>query len=272
MRQNVVLIQMDIVFGEPDKNYQNVKTLFAKADLHQGDLVVLPEMWNTGYDLTRLAEIADVEGQQTQACLIALAKQYHVTIFGGSVAVRVADQYVNRAYIVDSNGTVITYYDKVHLFGLMHEEKYLSAGNQTGHYQQDGFNYAALICYDLRFPEWFKVQASLGSNVFILCAQWPKPRIEQWKKLLVARAIENQAYIIAVNRVGCDPENEYNGHSLVVDPTGEIILELTDNEQIAQVELELDKIQQARQAMSVLSDTRPDFYEQIRKGGNNDAN
>lgn len=271
-KQTIVLIQMDIVFGQPKENYQHVIELFEQADLQEDEIVVLPEMWNTAYDLTHLAQIADPDSQQTVRVLSALAQKYQVTIFGGSVAVKENKQFFNRSYVISKQGTVIAQYDKVHLFGLMHEEQYLTAGAKRAEYHDGLFQFAPVICYDLRFPEWFRVQAQMGINTFILAAQWPKPRIQQWKQLAIARAIENQCYIVAVNRVGFDPENEYNGHSLVIAPTGEILKELGTKEEIVRSVIELEQIQTTRNNMSVLADTRPDLYENIRKGENHDAN
>ena len=271
-KQTLVLIQMDIAFGQPEVNYQHVIELFEQADLKGDEIVVLPEMWNTAYDLTRLVQIADPAGQQTPRVLSDLAKKYHVTIFGGSVAVEENEAFFNRSYIISTEGTVLAQYDKVHLFGLMHEEEYLTAGAKRAEYRDGLFHFAPVICYDLRFPEWFRIQARMGINTFILSAQWPEPRIEQWKQLAIARAIENQSYIVAVNRVGADPENQYNGHSLVVTPTGEILKELGTKEEIVRCVIELEQIQTARNQMSVLTDSRPELYEQIRKGEITDAN
>lgn len=121
-------------------------------------------------------------------------------------------------YIVNDSGDIITEYDKAHLFKLMDEHLYLKAGNKKNLFEIENITMAGVICYDLRFPEWFRAHSLLGAKVIFVPAQWPAARIDHWKILLQARAIENQCYIVAVNRVGKDSNNEFNGNSMVIAP------------------------------------------------------
>jgi len=267
----VVLLQMDIAFGNPKENQRHVRERFQEANLQPGELVVLPEMWNTAYDLTRLEEIADYNGQETLQLLKELATTYRVTIVGGSVAVKEGADFYNRTYVIDENGSVLTQYDKAHLFGLMAEDRYLASGNKLAFFKNNQVTISPFICYDLRFPEWYRLAAQQGAEVYIVSAQWPVQRLAQWRKLLQARAIENQAFFIAVNRVGADPANHFPGHSMIIDPLGEIILELDDQECIARGEVDAAAILPVRGEIPVFKDARPTLYEQIRKGETNNG-
>ncbi|WP_414840714.1 carbon-nitrogen family hydrolase [Enterococcus saccharolyticus] len=257
---SLVLLQLDVVFGDPKANRQNVSEWFAKANLQPNEFVLLPELWDTGYDLKRLPEIADREGKTAQAFLAGLAKQYQVFISGGSIARQVADKVFNTTYVVAPTGEILTRYDKVHLFRLMEEEKFLHAGNQLAQTNIADFSVAPFICYDLRFPEWFRKSANEGTDLLVLSAQWPTPRIAHWEKLVQARAIENQCFVAAVNRVGADPNNQFGGHSLVVDPLGNSLLQLDDSETIGRVMISQDAVVKTRGQIPVFEDRRTELY------------
>ena len=203
----IASIQMNIVFGKPDENYNRVKECIIEAALNGADCVVLPEMWNTGYDLTRLEKIADHEGKETKKLLSSLATKYNINIIGGSVAVKTSDEYFNRMYVCNRSGDIISEYDKVHLFNVMNEHLYLKAGQSENIFSIDGNQCAGLICYDIRFPEWIRKHALAGAKLLFIVAEWPEVRVDHWITLLKARAIENQLFIVAVNRVGEDPDN-----------------------------------------------------------------
>lgn len=256
----VKLMQIDIAFGEPEKNFQHVRDLFEETTFKKNQLVILPEMWNTAYDLTRLAEIVDEEGARTRVLAEELAKKYQIYLVAGSIARKSEGNFFNTTYTFAPDGKLLSSYDKVHLFGLMAEDKYLAAGDHSGHFSWEGVKTSTVICYDLRFPEWFRKQAAEGTQLFIVPAQWPEVRIEAWKKLLQARAIENQAFVIGVNRVGDDPSNHFNGHSLVVDPLGNILLELKETEECKDATLDFSEIAAVRKNIPVFQDRRVDLY------------
>jgi predicted amidohydrolase len=141
----------------------------------------------------------------------------------------------------------------------MNEEKFITAGATADHFTL-GVPASVAICYDLRFPEWFRRMASDGTQLFFLPAEWPTLRLPQFNALLAARAIENQAYVVAVNRVGNDPNNAFGGQSQVVDPFGERLLKLDDQPQVGIVTIDLDRIAAARQQIPVFTDRRPELY------------
>lgn len=261
MELTIAIAQIDVNFGQPAKNFSKIEPFVAQAAEQHADIVVFPEMWNTGYDLTRLGDIADPNGQQTQHVLVALAKKYHIMIHGGSVAVKRGDKFFNTTYVIDANGQEVATYDKVHLFGLMAEDQYLAAGNAKNRFDINGVGATSVICYDIRFPEWLRTLSLTDSRVIFVPAEWPTQRLAQWRKLLAARAIENQLFVVAVNRVGSDPDNRFGGSSVVIDPLGNEVARLNDQEQLKTVTIDINETDKIRGFMPVFEDRRPDLYE-----------
>lgn len=261
MKLTVSLAQMDISFGQPAENFSRLEPFVAQAAAEYADIVVFPEMWNTGYDLTRLEDIADVNGTQTQHVISALAEKYHIMIHGGSVSIKRGENFYNTTYIASATGQIIASYDKVHLFGLMHEDDYLASGNAKDRFEVNSIPATSVICYDIRFPEWLRTLSLTDSRVIFVPAEWPTPRISQWRKLLAARAIENQSFVVAVNRVGSDPDNNFGGNSVVIDPMGNEVLRLGDQDELKTVTIDSNATDRARGFMPVFTDRRPELYE-----------
>ena len=261
MTLRIALAQIPVEHGKPEENYKKVAQYLSKAAQAKANVVVLPELWNTGYDLARLEEIADVEGQRTKEFLQAKAQEYKIDIVGGSVAIKENEQFYNITYIVDKQGKLISEYRKVHLFRLMDEDKYLAAGEQKNVFELSGVKNASFICYDIRFPEWLRTVAKEKLSVIYVVAQWPQTRIEQWKALLIARAIENQTYVVAVNRVGENPDNKFNGHSLIINPLGEVLSDSGDQETLTVYDLDTSKMEKFTQQIHVFEDCRPELYD-----------
>lgn len=260
MRRKIALAQLDIQLGNPAENYQKAKRAIEEAASHHADIVVLPEMWNTGYALDQLAELADENGQKTQQFLSELALKNQINIVGGSVAVRCGQSFFNTTYVYDQKGNLISSYEKVHLFGLMNEDRYLKAGQKENHFELAGVPSASFICYDFRFPEWIRTVARYGTDILYFPAEWPSKRIKQWEIMLRSRAIENQAFVVAVNRVGTDLANSFNGHSLVIDPLGRIIHDAGEVEQVSYAVIDLAQLAQVRGPIPVFKDRRPSLY------------
>ncbi|MFT8491487.1 carbon-nitrogen family hydrolase [Liquorilactobacillus satsumensis] len=256
----VALLQFDIALAEPDKNYQKVEQQIALAARTHPDVIVLPEMWNTGYALDQLKRLADQNGVRTKAFLQQMAQQYQLNIVGGSVATQKNEHFFNTSYVFDKSGELLSEYDKVHLFGLMEEDQWITAGQMGNSFQFAGISAAGVICYDIRFPEWERKLMANGQQVLFVSAQWPQPRIAQWKILLQARAIENQAFVVAVNRVGTANADYFNGHSLVIDPLGKIMLDAQNAEGIFTAELDFSRLKKVRGEIPVFKDRRVDLY------------
>lgn len=257
----VSLIQMAIYEAEPKKNIENVLSWLEKAALEEPDVIVLPEMWNTGYALEQMAELADDNGQEIKSLLRKFAKNHQVNLVAGSVATKKETGFFNTTYVFNREGQVISDYDKVHLFGLMKEDRFMQAGKNENLFELDGVKVASVICYDIRFPEWVRSLMSSGAKVLFVVAEWPKERVEQWEILLRARAVENQAFVVAVNRVGKGAADIFSGHSLVIDPLGKVILQAKDyQEGIFTVDLDLAEVDKVRGHIPVFEDRKPDLY------------
>jgi predicted amidohydrolase len=263
LKLRISMVQMDLSFGNPQENRKRVQywTETAIKQFPHTDVILLPELWNTAYDLTRLSEIADKEGRETQAFISELAKQYQVNIVAGSIAKQTEQGVTNTLYAFDRTGTLAGEYSKVHLIRLMDEDRYLVPGEEIGLFSLDGIPCAALICYDIRFPEWVRKAVLHGAKILFIPAQWPKARLDHWQTLLRARAIENQCFVVACNRVGRDPKNEFPGHSLILDPWGNILSQGSESEQILYAELELDQVTEIRSKIPVFEDRRPHLYD-----------
>ena len=236
-------VQMNIHFGEPAKNFTTVEKYIEIAANAHADTIIFPEMWNTGYALSQLNSLADENGQQTKELLTRLAKEYHVNIVGGSVSTKRAGTYYNTMYVVNREGKIVAQYDKAHLFKLMDEHLFMNAGQSTNIFELDGITCGGVICYDLRFPEWIRTHVLKGAKVLFIPAEWPTKRIDHWQLLLQARAIENQCFIVAVNRIGSDPGNDFNGHSMVIGPWGELLISSQTNEGIFYAEIDIQEVE-----------------------------
>ncbi|RNA67777.1 carbon-nitrogen family hydrolase [Alteribacter keqinensis] len=263
MKVNTALLQIDIAFGDPKANRTKVERYFHEAMKQKTDVVVLPELWTTGYDLGRLDEIADRGAEETVGFISALAKEYSVNVVGGSVAKQTANGDVtNTMLVINREGELVKEYSKAHLFRLMSEEKFLKEGNEDGNFELDGEPCAGVICYDIRFPEWIRTHMLQGSKTLYVVAEWPKPRVDHWRALLISRAIENQCYVVACNRVGSDPNNEFGGHSIIIDPWGKVVAEADDRQELVlRGEIDTSEVDTIRDRMTIYEDRRPELYK-----------
>ncbi|MFC4557556.1 carbon-nitrogen family hydrolase [Virgibacillus kekensis] len=260
MKKKIAMIQYDIVFGDPAKNRERAEKWIAEAAETEAEIILLPELWTTGYDLTRLDEIADKDAKESIEFLSNQAKKWNVTFVGGSVAEQCEDGVRNTLLVINQNGELVHKYSKLHLFQLMDEHLYLEDGQDESDFELDGEKASGFICYDIRFPEWLRKSAVNGTKVMFVVAEWPAPRIDHWRALLQARAIENQCFIVACNRVGADPKNEFGGMSLVIDPWGEITAEGSSGEEIVTTEIDLDLVDEVRGRIPIFQDRRVDRY------------
>ncbi|MUT65425.1 carbon-nitrogen family hydrolase [Paenibacillus sp. NEAU-GSW1] len=258
----IALLQMHIEAGNPETNYAKLSSMLeeAVAQPNKPDIIVFPEMWNTGYALTEINELADREGERTKALISDFSRKHNVNIVAGSIAEKKPDGVYNTIHAFDRQGNEIGEYSKIHLFRLMDEEKYLAAGDQPGKLTIEGADAGMMICYDIRFPELSRKLALEGAKLLIVPAEWPHPRLHHWRTLLTARAIENQMYVIACNRVGTSGTTEFFGHSMVLDPWGETIVEGGDEEAILYAEIDLSVVDTVRAKIPVFEDRRPTLY------------
>ena len=260
MTNKLAIIQMDIAFGNPEENRKRATVKIKEAATNGSEVILLPELWTTGYDLSRFDEIAEDTEGPTHQLLIDLAREHNVTI-AGSIAEKDAGKFYNTFVAYNKDGERLLKYRKAHLFRLMNEEKFLESGNTKGNFTLGNFPVAGVICYDIRFPEWMRTHMLDGSRGLFVVAEWPKPRVNHWRNLLISRAIENQCFVIACNRVGSDPNNEFGGHSIVVDPWGNVVAEGGFEEEIVYAEIDFTAVESIRQQIPIFQDRRPDLYE-----------
>ncbi|MGE7020827.1 carbon-nitrogen family hydrolase [Solibacillus cecembensis] len=258
-------IQLNVGFGKVDENYARAEKSIREAVAGGAEIVVLPEMWNSGYALEKLEELADINGERTQAFLSALAKELAVHIVGGSVSVkRDNGKFYNTMYTYSRDGELVGEYSKAHLFRLMDEHLYLESGDTMNRFALDEIEAGGVICYDIRFPEWLRAHALDGAKVLFVPAQWPTPRIDHWKTLLQARAIENQCFVVAVNRIARKVEN-FNGQSMIIGPWGEVLWTGAEDEELAIIDVDFSVVDEVRERIPVYEDRRPQLYEKVVK-------
>ena len=221
------------------------------AGIEAGGLIVLPEMFSTGF-ITMPAGEAENDGSSL-GWMKAISKKYGCAV-AGSVATEDGGLFYNRFYFVKPDGTFVKY-DKRHLFSFAGEDRRFTAGSEKVITEYNGVRFFLQICYDLRFPCFSRNILPNPYDAVIYVASWPSPRIGAWDTLLKARAIENQCYAIGVNRVGKDPSCQYNGHSSIVDPYGNVAAICMEGaEGIMSADLDLDSLQAFRDKFPVLKD------------------
>jgi len=256
----VALIQMEVISGDVAGNRQRALAL-AREAAPKADVLVLPEIWTTGYALRDLDVWAEDETGDSVAGLQEIAKEYQVNIVAGSLPWRRPEGIYNGSVVIDRQGKVIADYQKIHLFRKLAEERFFLPGDKRCLFPLDDMKAGLTICYDLRFPELFRVLARDGAEIIFVPAEWPTVRGNAWRVLNQARAIENQVYICAVNCVGQHRGEPFFGHSMLIDPRGKILAEGGEEQEILYGEINRDVLVKARANITVWEDRRPEMYE-----------
>jgi omega-amidase len=225
----VIAVQLDSVWEDPHVNCRKVDTLLAAAAPEPGALVVLPEMFATGFSLDVSKTCAAPAGG-VAPFLSAMARRHGATVVAGVVSPGGSGCARNEAAVFSPEGELIARYVKQRPFSGAGEDAVHARGEAPAFFQWAGLRVAPLICYDLRFPELFRAALRGGAEMFVVIAAWPMKRIEHWVALLRSRAIENQAFVIGVNRTGSEPNFQYCGRSIVVDPHGSVLADAGESE------------------------------------------
>ncbi len=247
----IALIQSSIFWQDPGKNREHYTSLI-EGVTEKVDLIVLPETFTTGFTMTP-SEIDVAEGALSLSWMKEMARVKSAAVTG-SIPFFEKGRYTNRLYFVEPEGA-IHHYDKRHTFTLAGEHRSYARGEHILLLEYRGFRICPMICYDLRFPVWARNTDAYDLLLFV--ANWPKPRIDAWDTLLKARAIENMAYCIGVNRVGMDANgNEYPGHSACYDALGQR-LAFSAEEEVLRVKLERSHIKGIRDQLRFLEDRDP---------------
>ena len=255
---NIVGVQMDTVWEDKAANHAKLAALLAAQPPEPGSLVVLPEMWATGFSMNAAA-ITETPDNETEAFLATLAARYEISLLGGVVTTGPDGLGRNEAVLFGPNGRKAARYTKMHPFSFGTETRYYGRGSEVVLFEWQGFRVAPFICYDLRFPEVFRQAVRRGAEVFCVLANWPQARQEHWRALLEARAIENQAYVLGVNRCGTDPNVAYSGHSLLFDPRGELLVDGGRDEALISAHLDKTALRIYRRDFPALADIHPDY-------------
>lgn len=251
--------QLNIVWEDKAANFASVRSLLRKRKLARGSLVILPELFATGFTMNA-KEIAEPMNGPTMAFLRQQAVESGSYVLGG-IARRAGQKVFNEAVCVAPAGDCVARYAKLHPFGPGGESDHYSAGLDLSVFLCGGLKVAVFICYDLRFPEVFRASVAQGADAMIVIANWPSRRHKHWTALLKARAIENQAYVIGVNRCGHDPKLDYAGGSVVIDPYGRIVVAASSKESILSARLDPTLPSRCRADFPVLNDIRSDFLK-----------
>ncbi len=233
----VHLVQIDSAWEDRPANHAKARKLIAAAQPQPGSLIILPETFSTGFSM-HLPITAEPEGGPTEQFLREIAAHYQSCVLGGLVTQSTGGRGMNQSLAIDPAGTVLARYTKNYPFSMGGEDQAHTAGTSLSLFDWQGLRIAPLICYDLRFPELARNAVRAGAEVLIYTAAWPVKRIQHWITLLQARAIENLAYVIGVNRCGTDPQFTYTGRSLVVDPHGLIIADAAEQERTLSAQLD----------------------------------
>jgi predicted amidohydrolase len=256
----IAICQMNVVQGDSVQNEQRATKMIANAAEGGAELIVLPEMWKSGYDFNNLAKHVEPINGTTATFLAEQAKLHGVYLVGGSFTMQQAGKVFNTSLTFDPHGKQINAYSKLHLIGLMGEDKYLSAGTDYQTFSLGDVLASVIICYDLRFPELIRTYAVEGASILIVPAEWPIQREAHWLALLRARAIENQMFVVGANIVGQNENDRFNGNSIIFDPWGEVVTQAGSEEEILFADLALEKVAEIRQAIPVFQDRVPHKY------------
>ncbi|MEA4913520.1 MAG: carbon-nitrogen family hydrolase [Christensenella sp.] len=260
----ICCVQMDVCAAEAEQNFARAELLIRQSAECQPDVILLPELWNTGFAPNQIdASLADEDGARTKVLCGSLAKGYGVNIVAGSVLARKSGALNNTAYVFDRAGSCVAEYDKTHLFSPSGEGEAYQAGDQIVTFPLDGVTYGIMICYDLRFPELARALALSGARVVFIPAEWPRQRTEQLRTLLSARAIENQMFAALCNGCGEAYGTEFGGSSAIVDPLGNVLAQAGAGETIIFAEIDFAEQDKIRKDLPVLLDRRPTLYGPI---------
>jgi omega-amidase len=223
----VGIAQMSLSDGLPMANLERALELMRSGP--QSDLWVLPELWTSGYSYARWPEIAATEGPLALEEVSQFCRQARTHVAGSAIELDEQGQLVNRFRLFAPDGSCAMVYDKAHLFVPLLEDRYLKPGRTRTRVSLAGWNVSPSICFDLRFPEMYRLEAVSGAEVFLVVSEWPRSRAEALRGLAWARAVENQAFMILCNRTGPSEEGtEFGGGSMIVAPDGCILSEMDD--------------------------------------------
>lgn len=260
----IAVAQISCSLGDPDANLLKVRDFSTRAKQSSAELIVFPEMVDTGYSMSIIQTHAAFWTNGFVPGLQRTAKDLSIAIVSG-LSEREGALIYNSQIFVDQNGEIVAKYRKTHLYAVqpVEEQKCFSAGDAFASFAFADLRFGFSICYDLRFPEMYrKLVTEQKVGAFIISSAWPFPRVEHFRLLALARAIENQSYVIASNRVGKDDDLWFCGSSAVIDPRGVVIAAASaDREELIQADLSEELVPSVRSRIESFAHRRPDLYK-----------
>lgn len=255
------VIQLDAEVGDPVHNLGVVQRWVRRASERGSDVVVLPEMMDTGYVMSEVGRCADSWNGPFVTKLQELARECAINLVCG-VSERAQGAVYNAVAVMDREGAIVGHYRKVHLFSPAGEDLTCTAGDSLVTCTLDGVKWGVAVCYDVRFTEMFRTIIADGAQGFLIPSAFPFPRLDHWRVLLRARAIENQCFVVAANRVGTDGALTFCGASQIIDPYGTIVASTGEiGDAMAVVDIDMSDVATVRAAIPALAGVRPDVYE-----------
>lgn len=254
-------LQMDIAWEDPQKNLAAARRLATSAKDAGARLIVLPEMFATGFSMD--AEKTAASAEMIREGVAAIARDLRAWMIAG-YAETVGTAFRNAAGVFDPDGKTAAVYHKIHPFSLAREHEHYEGGQSLATIDIDGVRTTPIVCYDLRFPEPFRIAAS-DTDLFCVIANWPDVRRFAWRSLLTARAIENQCYLLGINRVGTGDGMVYSGDSVIHDPFGESLASAAKVESIVMADIDPGVVTDVRRKLTFLADRRALVYQKIAR-------
>ena len=256
----IASIQLNIVWENPLENLKRAEKFIEKAKFEDCDLVVFPEMFNSGFSMNADVIAEPIDGKTCQL-LSKLANKHQVNIIAGMVQ-KQNNEFSNISVMFDRKGKLKARYVKNYPYSNADEDKYYIAGDKPEVFEIDGIKSSVFICYDLRFPELFRKVAKQVELIFVI-ASWPETRQDHWQTLLKSRAIENQCFVAGVNRIGTDGNQlNYIGGSQVYDPMGVNLSTAGKNDEYTVTTINVSEVKKVRTALPFLNDIKENTYEQ----------
>ncbi len=257
----VAALQLEAAVGRPEENLERVERLIKKAALAGCDLVVLPEMTYTGYVMEEVERSAGRWDELFVPGLRAIADECDLNVVCG-VSERLEDRIYNAVVVIDREGQIAGHYRKVHLFSPAGEDRACAPGEGLVAVELDDVRWGVAVCYDIRFPELVRRLVFDGVKGLLVPSAFPFPRLDHWRVLLRARAMENQCIVVAANRVGTDGALTFCGASQIIDPYGTVVSGAGEiGEAVAVADLDIEQVDAVRTAIPALSSARPEIYQ-----------
>lgn len=261
---NVLIVQLEAIVGNIEENIKKVDAMFSSSSFQNADLILLPELWTVGWDSLNFNRYSEsINNSVFVEFLKKLAIKYNSNVIGGSSVLRkVGEKDRNTTVVFNRQGNMIATYDKFHLFSHRGESEgaFLEEGETPVIVKTDIGNIGLSICYDIRFPELFRTYAFKGVDIIVNMAAWPESFEEEYVTLAKARAIENQTYFLTAALTGkINQEYNFSGKSMVIDYRGKVVAGLEKEETILHAQIDIDTMNQYRQQMPILRDTKRSY-------------